>query len=105
MTKVINISTGGKFDIYIGRKLHQPHHYGNPFRIGDDGDRDTVIIKCLLWLAGLAYEDIEPDRWQWVIDTMDSLKDKILGCHCKPLACHGDIYKELLDSITLSSLQ
>ena len=28
------------------------------------------------------------------------LKDKILGCSCKPLACHGDIIKAYLDSDT-----
>lgn len=29
------------FDVYIGR----PFKWGNPFRLGRDGDRDTVIAK------------------------------------------------------------
>jgi hypothetical protein len=26
------------------------------------------------------------------------LKDKILGCWCKPLACHGDVLAEIADA-------
>jgi len=26
------------------------------------------------------------------------LRGKILGCHCKPKACHGDILAEIADS-------
>ena len=30
---------------------------------------------------------------------LEELRGKILGCWCKPEACHGDIIKELLDTI------
>jgi hypothetical protein len=29
---------------------------------------------------------------------LHELKDKRLGCYCKPLACHGDVYVELLNA-------
>jgi hypothetical protein len=27
---------------------------------------------------------------------LPELKDKILGCYCKPLACHGDVLVDLI---------
>ena len=29
------------------------------------------------------------------------LKDKVLGCWCKPLACHGDVLADIADSINI----
>jgi len=35
------------YDVYIGR----PSKWGNPFAIGRDGDRATVIRKYQQWLS------------------------------------------------------
>ncbi|CAG1022170.1 hypothetical protein DOJK_01483 [Patescibacteria group bacterium] len=32
-------------------------------------------------------------------DQLLKLRGKILGCHCKPLACHGDILANYLNSL------
>lgn len=71
------------YDVYIGR----PSKWGNQFIIGRDGTREEVIEKYRIWLAG-----------QWdLLDSLDELRGKVLGCHCKPKDCHGDIFVELLN--------
>ncbi len=58
--------------VYVGRGSP----WGNPFRIGVDGDRDQVI-----------------DRYEReVLPTLDvtPLRGKHLVCHCAPLRCHAD---------------
>ena len=67
------------YDIYIGR----PSKWGNPYTIGDDGTRLEVIRKYHKWL--LSQEHLLKD--------LHELDNKILGCWCFPLACHGDILK------------
>lgn len=32
-------------------------------------------------------------------EQVHALKGKVLGCWCKPKACHGDVIKEYLDGI------
>lgn len=82
MTTVVNIATD-QYDIYIGRGSE----FGNPFVIGADGDRETVIRKYATNLRR------RPD----LLAKLESLRGKRLGCHCKPLACHGDIIVNLLE--------
>ena len=98
-TKVVNINTE-PYDIYIGRTRY-PHHYGNPFKIGPDGTRTIVIKKCDFWLRGIAYSDIEPERRKWILENVESLRGKTLGCYCKPEACHGDLYVEHLAELKM----
>lgn len=71
------------YDIYIGR----PSKWGNPFTIGKDGDRDEVIRKYIDWLMD------QPD----LLNSINELKGKTLGCWCSPNACHGDVLAELAD--------
>ena len=71
------------FDIYIGRGTP----WGNPFEVNKHGTREEVIEMYREWLAG-----------QWdLLDRLDELQGKVLGCSCKPKACHGDILAELAD--------
>ena len=76
----------GKFDnsdvVYIGRGSK----WGNPFRIGPDGNRDEVIAKYKEWI--LMNTDLLSD--------LPELKGKDLMCFCAPKACHGDVLIELL---------
>ena len=71
-----------KYDVFIGR----PSPYGNPFSIGKDGNREEVIEKFRKY----AYS--RPDFIQKI---KKELKNKILGCHCSPLYCHGEILAEI----------
>ena len=81
MTTVVN-KYKDHYDIYIGRGSK----WGNPFRIGDHGDRGGVIEKYRKWIQ------TQPD----LLDSLEELRGKRLGCFCKPKACHGDILIELL---------
>lgn len=64
------------YDIYIGR----PGKWGNPYKIGPD-TRETVLEKFEAFLLS------RPD----LLEQLSELEGKVLGCWCKPEACHGDI--------------
>ena len=71
------------YDVYIGRG----GAWCNPFRIGKDGTREEVIEKYREWIL----------TQDFLLNNISDLKGKILGCWCKPQACHGDVLAELAD--------
>lgn len=73
------------YDVYIGR----PSKWSNPFHIGLDGTREEVIAKYRAWIVQ------QPD----LMAALPELKDKTLGCWCKPQACHGDVLAELVEKL------
>ena len=81
-SKVVNLRKE-KYDVYIGRGSK----WGNKFVIGKDGDREEVIRKYREWILG--NDDL--------LNSLSELRDKRLGCYCKPLACHGDVLVELIE--------
>jgi len=82
MTRVVHCKKE-PYDVYIGR----PSRWGNPFTIGQDGDRKEVIAKYRQYIRH------RPD----LLRDLKDLKDKTLGCWCKPEACHGDVLAEMAD--------
>lgn len=84
-TRVVNIHGGTfvRYDVFIGR----PGKWGNPFVIGQHGDRQLVIEKFRAWIA------TQPQ----LLADLHELRGKILGCYCAPKACHGDVLAELAD--------
>lgn len=83
MPRVLNkardvIPTGA---VYVGR----PTKWGNPFALGRDGDRATVVRKYREWIQG------RPD----LLRDLPTLRGKDLVCWCAPQACHADILMEL----------
>lgn len=77
------------YDVYIGRgrcpRTGERGRWGNPFRIGRDGDRKEVIAKYRLWLC----KEIEAERID--LAELASLHGKVLGCWCAPEPCHGEV--------------
>lgn len=73
------------FDVYIGR----PSKWGNPYIIGKDGTREEVIKKYSRYIKR------KPD----LMSALYELKDKVLGCYCHPLPCHGDVLAKLADKL------
>jgi hypothetical protein len=71
--------------VYIGR----PSKWGNPFVVGRDGDRETVIEKYRAWIMGQGE----------LLADLHELRGKRLGCWCAPQACHGDVLAELADRL------
>lgn len=74
------------YDVYIGR----PSKWGNPFQIGIDGDREEVIEKYEVWLKN------NPT----LMNSLHELKGKVLGCWCRPQACHGDVLERLANDLS-----
>lgn len=72
------------YDVYVGR----PTKWGNPFEIGEHGDRATVIARYREWILG------KPD----LLADLGELRGKVLGCWCAPKACHGDVLAELANA-------
>lgn len=86
-TTVVNRKVTQAYDVYIGR----PTLYGNPFRIGSDGDRAAILQKCRTWFYA-------PEQAEFRRIVKQTLTGKVLGCWCAPLACHGAIYAEYCDT-------
>jgi hypothetical protein len=70
--------------VYIGRGSP----WGNPFVIGQHGDRPAVILKYKRWLT----------RQPHLLSRLDELRGKPLMCFCAPQECHGDGLIELANS-------
>ena len=82
-TKVVHCKKDS-YDVYIGR----PSKWGNPYSIGKDGSRSEVIEKYRKYLLGN----------KELLNDLHELEGKILGCWCKPEACHGDVIAELVNN-------
>jgi hypothetical protein len=70
--------------LYIGRGSK----WGNPFRIGRDGDRAAVVAKYERWLADQHH----------LLRALDELRGRDLVCFCAPWACHGDLLMRLANA-------
>ena len=86
MCKVINKHTAGSHAdaVYIGRGSK----WGNPFRIGIDGDRAAVIAKYETWLCSQHH----------LLRALDELRGRNLLCFCAPKVCHGDLLLRLANA-------
>jgi hypothetical protein len=82
-TTVVNADQE-EFDVYIGRGTK----WGNKFHIGVDGTREEVIEKFKIYWK---------DHPELHNDAIRELQGQRLGCHCKPLPCHGDVYVAFLE--------
>ncbi|GAW86717.1 conserved hypothetical protein [Bathymodiolus platifrons methanotrophic gill symbiont] len=94
ITRVVNKDKGEDFDVYIGRGSD----WGNPHAVGfgaspgeEQNDREEAIRKFKY--------DFEKGYLKKNKEDALKLKGKILGCHCKPLACHGDVISDYLNSL------
>lgn len=75
--------------VYIGRDYleFKDEGWGNPFHIGVDGNRKEVLAKYREWVL----------KQPHLLARLHELNGKVLGCWCKPYACHGDVLRELID--------
>lgn len=86
-TTVVNIRNS-TCDQYIGRGST----FGNPYHIGEDGDREQVIEKFRAYF----YKRLTDASFR---DKVLALKGKRLGCWCVPLNCHGNVIVEYLEKL------
>jgi hypothetical protein len=64
--------------------IMRPSRWGNPFIIGRDGDRATVLRRHREWL----WDEIAAGRV--TAEDLAVLHEKALLCCCSPAPCHGD---------------
>ncbi|MEZ5184769.1 MAG: DUF4326 domain-containing protein [Candidatus Nanopelagicales bacterium] len=67
-------------------RIDRRTEWGNPYRIGPDGNRARVIEAYRLWIG------TRPD----LLERLPELAGKRLACWCAPRACHGDVLGELV---------
>ncbi len=98
MTTVVNIRKH-KCDVFIGRGSK----WGNPFtHIADRPTKAEFVVSTRA-------EAISSYR-AWIrtqddlMASLGELKDKRLGCYCKPKTCHGDVLVELLNERKIHSI-
>lgn len=95
-TKIVNKDKGDEFDVYIGRGSP----WGNPYAVGFGGSpgeeqdtREEAIRKYKYDFD----KDFLRGGQEYKLNLL-KLRGKRLACHCKPLACHGDILADYLNS-------
>ena len=82
-----------EYDVYIGRAVVEygleDSKWGNPFVMADDSDaeRERALHAYRSWVVD------QPELMQ----SLEELRGKRLGCWCAPKACHGDVLVQLLD--------
>ncbi len=87
-TTVVN-KAYNHFTVNIGR----PSPLGNPYVIGIAGNRKEVITKHkVLFLNSERLKKLARETCQ----------GEILGCYCKPKACHGDTIAEYLNRLEMT---
>lgn len=85
MCSVVNLRSS-RFTVYIGRPGRGlPGPFGNPFIVGQHGARGECVRLFESWFASDA-----ATTYRKLVDTHIKPSD-VLGCFCKPAACHGDI--------------
>jgi hypothetical protein len=91
-TRVVHVRE--PYDIYIGRG--HGSEWGNPFtHIKDRYTRAEFVVKTR--------EEAIAKYREWIIqqphllEKIETLRNKKLGCWCKPLPCHGDVLLELIN--------
>lgn len=69
--------------IYGGRSMpgHPSEGFGNPFRIGHDGDREAVIGKYCAWLC------TQPE----LVARIQEMRGRDWACWCIPSLCHCSV--------------
>ncbi|KKL66852.1 hypothetical protein LCGC14_2140910 [marine sediment metagenome] len=98
MTRVVNLRID-EYDVYIGRGAGAV--WGNPFSHLTSSlaefmvsSREESIVKYREWIMQRLKD--EPALAE---EMKRELKGKVLGCYCKPKACHGDVLIEIVESL------
>lgn len=91
ITKVRNRDSGEPFDVYIGRRTP----WGNPFPIEHEtnGDKRKEVIEKFRVYFQEEFVN-KPENLKHLL----TLRGMRLGCHCKPLSCHGDVIAEFINN-------
>ena len=67
--------------------------FANPFKIGKDGTREEVIKKYEKYIM----DKVENE--EGMKEKLITMKNKKLGCWCKPEPCHGDVLLSIVNKL------
>lgn len=98
VTKVVNINKQS-YDVYIGRGSK----WGNPYTTIRDKETLASEIVETSEEAISKYKEYILNTPE-LMDSLDELEGKTLGCFCKPKPCHGDVLLELLTQKKLKKI-
>lgn len=94
MVTVVNLRTHAH-TVYIGRAGHgQAGTFGNPFIVGRHGQRGECCALFATWFHSDA-----PAAVAMRAAALRIPEDAVLGCFCKPAACHGDTIAEYVNHV------
>ena len=99
MTTIVRIQRrGGKVvsdcDLYIGRQVTRggwdlpASKWANPYTIAACGSAERAVALYEAYLL----------QTPALMASLGELRDKVLGCFCKPAPCHGDVLVRLADA-------
>ena len=89
-TTVVNMKDS-EYDVYIGRGSK----WGNPYTHKKTKTKAEFVVETRAEAISKYREYILNNNE--LMDSLDELKGKKLGCYCKPKSCHGDILVELIE--------
>ena len=93
MVKVVNLRTD-RYTVYGGRAGHgKGGRFGNPFVVGRDGQRGECVELFRTWFHS------EAGRTMRELAEQTLTENDVLGCFCKPLACHCDVIASHINKI------
>jgi hypothetical protein len=93
-TKVVNLKTH-RFDVYIGRYAGRVTKTGRGMFGNPHGMTSCTRDECIEMYRSYFTDKIKNDpKFKAAIK---GLRGKVLGCYCKPLACHGDVIVQYLE--------
>jgi len=116
-TTVVNLKTCKDKDVV---RIDRTTIFGNPFKIGDYVRCPDIChspaqrglkkcIDCVYMTKKHTRETVIEAYYKYFYDRIRKdpefhrkvlgLKNKKLGCWCKPKACHGDVIVEYLESV------
>lgn len=105
----------GQNRIYVGRAnprrgLLQSSPLANPFHIGKDGDRPTVVQKYRTWLNAEITKGMRGE-YSRSFEELKRIRDKVLAgekvklaCYCFPKECHASVVKEQVEKMVAIAL-
>jgi hypothetical protein len=105
--RIGNVKNGDSGE-YVGRVMpgRRASPLGNPFYMGDEGDRAGVICAYRTWLDSMLRTVGQTGRqMQAELKRLRALAERPEGvtllCWCAPLPCHAEVIREnLLGSAT-----
>lgn len=91
MSRLVNMHNE-KFDAKTMIRIDRKSLFGNPFKIGKDGNREEVIAKFSSYFAQRLVNDKEfAEKVDLLV--LDINKGKKLACWCFPDNCHGQCFQ------------